>query len=171
MNTVIENIIARRSCRSFSGDPIARGDIETLLTCARYAPCAKNQRAWKFTAVLDNSLIKRLADAVGGVLGNPKYNFYLPAAIIIPSTQESSPFGRENIAVALQNIFLAAHSLGISSVWVNQLGGQCGVPEIRSILGELGIPADHIVTGIAALGYAASSAAEPPKDCETAIIG
>lgn len=57
----------------------------------------------------------------------------------------------------------AAHSLGIGSVWINQLRGICDEPEIRAILREWKIPDDHVIYGLAALGYAAS---EPSQDVE-----
>ena len=53
----------------------------------------------------------------------------------------------------MENIFLAAHSLGIGSVWINQLQGICDDPKVRQILSILEIPADHVVYGMAALGY------------------
>jgi nitroreductase len=59
----------------------------------------------------------------------------------------------EDNACALENIFLAAHSLGIGSVWINQLRHCCDEAEVRAILEEWGIPEDHVVYGIAALGY------------------
>ena len=44
--------------------------------------------------------------------------------------------------------------MGIGSVWINQLQGICDEPEIRAVLRELHIPEDHVVYGLAALGYA-----------------
>lgn len=43
-------------------------------------------------------------------------------------------------ACALQNIFLAAKSLGIGSCWINQLGQTCDDPDVRAFLTGLGIP-------------------------------
>jgi nitroreductase len=60
----------------------------------------------------------------------------------------------EDNACALQNIFLAAHSFGVGSVWINQIRDICDSERIRPILTELHIPADHIIYGMAALGYA-----------------
>lgn len=52
-----------------------------------------------------------------------------------------------------KTFFLAAHSLGIGSVWINQLQNICDEPLIRQVLEELAIPSDHVVYGLAALGY------------------
>ena len=74
-------------------------------------------------------------------------------------------------ACAMENIFLAAHSLGIGSVWINQLQGICDEPSIREILNDFGIPADHIVYGMAALGYADDVKAEKKADRKSSCSG
>ena len=65
-------------------------------------------------------------------------------------------------ACAMQNIFLAAKSLGIGSCWINQLGQTCDDPDVRAFLMKLGVPENHRVYGCAALGYAPEGA--PMKD-------
>ena len=57
--------------------------------------------------------------------------------------------------------------LGIGSVWINQLRGICDEPEIRAILREWKIPDDHVIYGLAALGYAAS---EPCRMWKKGIV-
>ena len=47
-------------------------------------------------------------------------------------------------------------SLGIGSVWINQLQGICDEPAVRAELTALGVPEDAEVHGICALGYAAT---------------
>ena len=56
-------------------------------------------------------------------------------------------------ACAIENMFLAAQSLGIGSCWINQLGTTCDDPEVREFITALGVPANHKVYGCVALGY------------------
>jgi len=155
MNEVIKNILTRRSIRKFSDKKIDRQDLEVLLKAACYAPSGMNRQTWQFTAVVDEGKIGQLADAVAKALGKEEYDFYKPAALIIPSNTRESRWGIDDNACALQNIFLAAHSLGIGSVWINQLRDCCDAPEVRAILTEMGIPENHVIYGTAALGYSA----------------
>ena len=97
---------------------------------------------------------RELADAIGKELGRDGYDMYKPAALVIPSNLRDSKFGKEDDACALQNIFLAAYSYGVGSVWINQLNGICDHAPVRAMLTKLGIPEDHVVYGMAALGYA-----------------
>lgn len=154
MNAVIDNILTRRSIRAFTEKEIPRGELELLTKCAAYAPSARNLQTWKFTVLTQRKDIDALAGAIGKALGREGYDMYKPSALIIPSNDVDSPFGRDDNACALENIFLAAHSLGIGSVWINQLNGICGNPEVRALLTGFDIPANHVVFGMAALGYA-----------------
>ena len=153
MNEVIRNLLTRRSVRKFTDKKIPREELDILLKVALAAPSGMNKQTWQFTLVTDEEKIQKLAVAVGKALGREGYDIYKPAALIIPSNLRESAWGMEDNACALENIFLAAHSLGIGSVWINQLRHCCDEAEVRAILGEWGIPEDHVVYGIAALGY------------------
>ena len=108
------------------------------------------------------ALIACLAETMRVALGREHYDMYKPTALIIPSNLRESHLGRDDNSCALENIFLAAHSYGVGSVWINQLGAVCDDEKVRAMLDEFGIPSDHVVYGIAALGYAAPDA--PYKD-------
>lgn len=171
MNSVIENLLTRRSIRAFLEKSIPEEDLNLILTSAAYAPSAMNRQSWKFTAVTDRSKIQKLAAVVAKELNNEGYDMYDPEVLIIPSNSRDFVWGREDNACALENIFLAAHSLGIGSVWINQLQNICDVPSVRSILDEFQIPSDHVVYGMAALGYPASpDKNRPSKTGEINII-
>lgn len=157
MNSVIENILTRRSIRAFTEKEISKEDLDILVKCALYAPSARNLQTWKFTVLSKKEDIRELTAVIGKTLGREGYDMYNPAALIIPSNKADSPYGRDDNACALQNIFLAAHSLGIGSVWINQLNGICGETEVRKVLNKFEIPEDHIVFGMAALGYGADA--------------
>ncbi|MBR5248394.1 MAG: nitroreductase family protein [Lachnospiraceae bacterium] len=161
MNAIMENLLTRRSCRSFLAKPIPEDQLQDILKAACYAPSGRGLQTWQFTAVTDRSKIQRLASVIKETLGRDGYNMYDPQVIILPSNETDSPYGKEDNACALENIFLAAHSYGIGSVWINQLQGICEEPIIRAILTEFGIPENHTVYGLAALGYPAM---ELPKD-------
>lgn len=158
MNSVIEAILTRRSIRSFQNQPIKRSELDQILKAAVYAPSGMGRQTWQFTAVTNPVKLEQLANLIGKELERENYGFYHAQALIIPSNQKDSPFGKEDNACALENIFLAAHSLGIGSVWINQLQKINDNPSIRQFLTQLDIPQDHAVYGIAALGYAAEPA-------------
>jgi nitroreductase len=163
-NEALKCILTRRSVRSFSGQSIGREELEKIAEAARLAPSAKNSQMWKFTVLQNKKLMKKLASVIAAQLGRgDDYDFYAPDTLIIVSCERDYAYNREDCACALENIFLAAHSLGIGSVWINQLNGICGVPRIREVLTELKIPSSQDVYGMAALGYPAEQAATVEK--------
>ena len=161
MNEVLNNIKTRRSIRSITDQKIPKEALEQIVEAGRYAPSAMNRQLCRFTVVQDPVMIEKLAAAIRKELNrDSSYNFYAPNVMLLVSNERSNPHGIEDCACALENIFLAAHVLGIGSVWINQLKGICDTPGIRAVLNEMRLPEDHIVLGMAALGYPA----EPPKE-------
>jgi len=153
VNQTLETILTRRSIRSFLCKPIPEEDIKQIVEAAVHAPSAMGRETWQFTVVQSKEKIKKLAKVIEKELERENYSMYHPEVLIIPSNLRESPFGKEDNACAMENIFLAAHSLGVGSVWINQLNGISDRLAVREVLTELSVPADHVVYGMAALGY------------------
>lgn len=158
MNDVMKNILTRRSTRKFTDEQIPKDILKDIVDAALHAPSGMGKQTWNFTVITNKEAIARLCEVVGAALGREHYDMCKPAALIIPSNLRDNPHGRDDNACALENIFLAAHSYGIGSVWINQVGAVCDDGKVRAMLDEFGIPSDHVVYGIAALGYAAPDA-------------
>lgn len=154
MNDVIQNILERRSVRKFTDREISKQHLEQIVNAGIHAPSGMNKQLWHFSAVQDKRLLNRLADTVGQILGREGYDFYRPDALILVSNDRDNAHGAADSACALENIFLAAHSLGIGSVWINQFNGICDDKALRPLLTECKVPENHIIYGAAALGYA-----------------
>ena len=152
MNETMRTILNRRSVRNFTREPISEEILNSLVDAAMHAPSGMCKKTWKFTVITNTEIIKKLAETIKKVLNREIYDMYSPTAIIIPSNDRDSAWGRDDNACALQNIFLAAKSYGVGSVWINQLSNICDEPEIRKLLDEFEIPSNHIVYGLAALG-------------------
>ncbi|PHV69910.1 NAD(P)H nitroreductase [Sporanaerobium hydrogeniformans] len=163
MNQVMENILTRRSIRAFNEKSIKKEELEQILQAAIYAPSGMNKQTWQFTAIVNRDKIQYLAKIVERVLGRVGYDFYQPAVLVLASNERESRWAKEDNACALENMFLAAHSFGIGSVWINQLQDIGDHPEMRAYLREIGIPDEHLVYGVAALGYAQREAGEVSK--------
>ena len=159
---VLNCIETRRSIRAFETKPLTKEQLTILAEAARSAPTARNMQTRRITVLQNKILMEKWRAAIQKELGRENYTFYAPDALIIASEKEDAIMPRENCACALENVFLAAHAMGIGSVWINQLNGVCDRPAIREVLRELNLPNDHHVWGMAAVGYAAA----PPRDIE-----
>lgn len=160
MNDRIEWMITRRSCRSFKTHLPEKEALEQIVLCACHAPSARNRQAWQFTVLTEARGLERLYTAVGEALEKEAYDFYGAPCLILCSAEREHPYGREDCACAMENMYLASHALSLGMVWINQLTAVCDKPEIRAILREIGVPDDHVVYGSAAIGYAAGEPTE-----------
>lgn len=94
---------------------------------------------------------------------------YAPTLVIV-SNEPTQWWAAMDCACALENIFLAAKSLGIGSCWINQLGQTCDDPDVRAFLTKLGVPESHKVYGCAALGYAPADAPVKEKKVKEGTV-
>lgn len=153
MNHILENIVTRRSVRSFINKPISRENLDQIITAAIYAPSGMNRQSWHFTIIQNREKIQQLHEVMGKNLGNTNYNLYNAEVMILVSNERDNRNSMADCACALQNIFLMSHELGIGSVWINQLRDLNNTPEVREVLDSFQVPKHHDVYGMAALGY------------------
>lgn len=158
-NPVISAIYGRRSVREFLDKRIPRKLLEQLVDCGCQAPSGHNMQSWKFTVIRSKDEVARLKNIISPVAKRKKvyfYGFNNPDTLILISNDQRNPYGIQDSSCAAQNIMLAAHSLGLGSVWINVLMKLCDEPEIRPILNEYAIPETHNVWAMIAMGYPAN---------------
>lgn len=128
MNDVIKNILSRRTIRSYENRPVERELIDTLLECGKFAPSAINMQPWHFTVVESRKVLDEItADVKAQLLlsdneyakknsSDPNYDTFRTAPMaIIASGMKESRYGESDCAYAVENMTLAAHSLGLGS--------------------------------------------------------
>lgn len=156
MNETIQSILNRRSIREFTDEPIPQAVLELILQAGIFAPNGQNMQTWRFTVLRKPEQIVHLKEVMKKTAEKNKvyfYGFQNPQVIVLVSNDRRNPDGVQDSACAAQNIMLAAHSLGIGSVWINALMTLCDEPEVRALLREFQIPEQHIVWASIAMGY------------------
>lgn len=167
-NPVMDAILTRQSIREFNNQVIAKPILEELLKCAIQAPSANNMQTWRFTVIQDQAKIRLLKETIQDVIANREgkkikfYGFNNPNVVILITNDRRNENGAIDCALAAENLMLAAHSLGIGSVWNNALKNICAEEKIRALLADFGINKKHDVFASILLGY--------PADGETKKI-
>lgn len=166
MNETLNTIYNRTSCRSFQETAIPTEIIQTIVEAGLQAPSGRNLQVCHITVITNQDMIKRLTAAINQELNrdNNSSCFYHAHTIVIVSGSRDSSHLNYDGSCILQNIFLAATSLGIGSCWINQLKGIEDVPSIRAILTKCHIPSSHLVVGCASLGYPKEKGITKQKD-------
>ncbi len=182
-NPVLEAIYNRRSTRSYMEKQVEREKLDQVLDAAIWAPSGSNSQTWLFTAIQNKEVLHKINDLVKegfkewipdddypaksrSKINSQKenYNFYYEApSLIIASNKKSYTNAIADCVLGLENIFLAAESLGLGSCYINQLHWLSEDQGIRTYLEELGIPKDHMICGAAALGYTKKETKRLPR--------
>jgi nitroreductase len=180
-NEILNCIHERRSTRRFTEKQISSEQLDTILDAAIWAPSGGNNQSWLFTAIQKKDVLLHLNELVRegfqhwipdddypGKLAIKEhsqkegYSFYREApTIIIASNQRNYENAMADCAMALQNIFLAAQSLGLGSCYNNQLHWLRDDPSVREYLLELGIPKEHTICSSAAIGFIGAKSIAP----------
>ena len=116
---LLDVIRNRHSIRVFTDDPVHRAELEDLVQCAVLAPTTSNMQAWRFVAVTDPTLVRKITAFSPGISGKPAAIIVLCSDQIIALTKGGEVCGKEfatiDISLAAQNIMLRAVDLGLGS--------------------------------------------------------
>ena len=140
----IETILARRSIRTYKPDAIPDAHLKQILEAGRQAPSASNRQPWHFIVVGEAQQKQRVAAACGGQMWMADAA-YIIVALGLPSV--TAKWYKVDVAIALQNMVLAAYSLGYGTCWIGDfrqpdLKTVCSIPEEMDIVActPLGVP-------------------------------
>ncbi|MDR1204971.1 MAG: nitroreductase family protein [Peptococcaceae bacterium] len=182
-NEVLTCIHERRSTRRFTEEQISPEQLDAVLDAAVWAPSGGNNQSWLFTAIQRKDALVKLNEivceafrhwvpdddypgkaAAKELTQRAGFNFYYNApTLIVASNKPNYENAMADCALALENIFLAAQSLGLGSCYINQLYWLRDDPEVRGYLFELGVPREHVIRSAAAVGFIAAPSPAPAR--------
>lgn len=150
-NDTLLSIRGRRSVRHFTDQPVAEEDLRVILEAANQAPSAHNQQSWRFIVLGGQKKHELTELVNHRAVDFPRPSNILlrmasrsiasaPVVIAVANTGELIRHGAElfhvdkdaardffrtmeiqSSAAAVQNLLLAATSLGLASVWLGIL--------------------------------------------------
>ncbi len=155
---VLEAIKTRRSIRKYKPTPVDDETIELVLEAARWAPSWANTQCQRFIVVRDSKRKAELADIT--TYNNPATKEIRTAQVVnvacaelgksgYYSGQEASDKGdwyMFDVAIAMQNLVLAAHAVGLGTVYN-------GLFDAKKAASILGVPEGFCVVTVTPLGY------------------
>lgn len=167
---IVAAIHGRRTVHDYSDRPIAREQVETMLEAAVRAPNHKLTNPWEFYVIGGRpkeylaQLRGRLKSEKAGDPDSPQAKrsyeraygemATVPWAILVCQRLAEDPVRREedllSVGCAIQNLMLAAHSMGIGTFWGT--GPLLNHPETFRVLS---IPEGHRGVGLVFVGYPA----------------
>lgn len=148
----IQAILTRKSVRAFIDQGISKGDIHTILQAGMSGPTCVNSRPWSFIVVEEREKLAQMAQANGNP-AKPLKNAALGILVCGDLNRAFPPapdYWVIDGAIAAQNMILAAHALGIGSVWLGTWPQMDRVEKQRALFG---LPEKIVPHSILAFGY------------------
>jgi len=153
----LEAIRKRRSIRKYTGDPIPRADLETIIDAGRLAATGSNQQPWDFIVVTEREMIHRLKAA------SPWMD--KAGAIIAVVMDPSSRWWVEDGAAAVENMLIASTALGYGACWLEGYT----LPREEEFKELLGIPTEKRLLTLVPIGVPAEWPKKEKKPLEEVI--
>ena len=115
MNETIKTISERSSIRKYTAEPVSKEDCRTLIEAGLKAPTATNRQEIHFTVVKGNDPVNR--EIQNDLNPEAETTFYYDAPLVMYLSGEDA-FGWSDVdaGIAVENIHLAAKSLGLGSL-------------------------------------------------------
>lgn len=158
----LEAIKTRRSVRKFADKPVEAEKLQTVLEAVQAAPSWSNMQCWRMVVVKNAESRAKISDlsyvesffATRGYKSNPAQKGIADAPVVIVLCAVPEQSGELNgqkyyladTGIASENLMLAAHAVGLASVFV-------GVFDEEKLGDLLDIPPGVRIVGIFPLGY------------------
>jgi nitroreductase len=172
---LFEALKGRRSVRKYAERDVPDDVLEQVLEAARCAPSWANTQCWRFVVVKDPETRRRLSETLPA--GNPARNAVASAPVVIAACGEKGTSGfyrgaaatslgdwlMFDVALALGQLTLAAHALGLGTVHVGLLDvDRAGV--------ILGLPQNVQLVELLPLGRPDHQPKAPPRKPLSEIV-
>ncbi len=151
----MELILTRRSCRRYQPETPPRELLEQIVEAGLWAASGKGLQTAVIVAITDKKLRDRLMEMnrkIGG-WAEGFDPFYGASAVLLVLADKASYNHVYDGSLAMGNMMLAAHALGLGSCWINRAREEFESDEGRAILRELGITGDFEGIGHLIVGY------------------
>ena len=153
----LEAIQKRRTVRKYTGEPIAREDLEKIVDAGRLAATGNNRQPWDFVVVTDREMVERLKVASTWM--------EKAGAIIAVAMDASSRWWVEDGAAAVENMLIASTALGYGACWLEGYT----LPLEEEFKALLNVPKDKRLLTLVPIGVPAESPTAEKKLLEEVI--
>ena len=155
MNEIIKAMEERRSIRKFKSDMVPKEQIEQVIEAGLYAASGMGKQAAMILAVTDKKLRDKISEdnrKIGG--WNEGFDpFYGAPVILVVLGNKAVPTHVYDGSLVMGNLMLAAHSLGLGSIWIHRAKEEFETDTYKHLLKDLGVEGEWEGIGHCALGY------------------
>ncbi len=155
MNEVIKAMKERRSIRKFKTNMPPREYLAQILEAGLYAANGRGQQAAMLLAITNKEMRDKLGKAnckIGGWPDGFDPFYGAPAILVVLGNKACGTYLYDG-SLVMGNMMLAAHSLGLGSIWIHRAKEEFEQKEWKKLLADLGMEGDWEGIGHCAVGH------------------
>ncbi|MDD3409761.1 MAG: nitroreductase family protein [Eubacteriales bacterium] len=154
MNEALQNLLTRRSVRSYQDRQVDEAALRQILEASAYAPSAMGRQPVTLVAVQDPATVQSLSRMNAAVMNGAGDPFYgAPTVVIVLVDTDVSVCPMQDGSLAMGNLMNAAHALGVDSCWINRAKEVFETEEGLALLRKWGLKGNYLAVGNCILGY------------------
>ena len=161
MNEALQNLMTRRSIRSYQPKQVEKELLEQVLQAGTYAPTGGGRQTPVIVAVQDEKTVQQLSRMNAAVMGAKSDPFYGAPTVLVVLAERSRGTYLLDGASVITTLLNAAHAVGLGSCWIHRAKDEFESEEGKALLQQWGIEGDFEGVGHVILGYPAGDAPEP----------
>ena len=164
MNEIIRAMKERRSIRKFKPDMPPKEMIDQIIEAGLYAASGRNEQAVITIAVTNKEVRDKLMKdncKIGGWSESYDPFYGAPVILIVLGRKDRITYVYDG-SLVIGNMMLAAHSLGLGSIWIHRAKEEFETEEYQALLRELGVEGEWEGIGHCAVGYMDCELPAPP---------
>ena len=168
---VMQNILNRKSVRSYTGDTIPAAVMENILKAAMSAPTGMDVRPWSFIVLTDKSQYDSIFE------GNHNMQKFMESGAIVvvcadttvtraprenpdgPAVTTPNPIWRDDMGAVTENLLLAVEAYGLGACWTACYPFPNTMEPVKR---TLGLPETVVPYAVVPIGYPSTD--NLPKD-------
>ena len=161
MNEALQNLMTRRSIRSYQPKQVEKELLEQVLQAGIYAPTGGGRQTPVIVAVQDEKTVQQLSRMNAAIMGAKSDPFYGAPTVLVVLAERSRGTYLLDGASVITTLLNAAHAVGLGSCWIHRAKEEFESEEGKALLKQWGIEGDFEGVGHVILGYPAGEAPEP----------
>ena len=154
MNEVLRAMKERRSIRKFRPQLPPKEMLDQIIEAGLYAASARGEQDPIILAITNKEARDKLSYDNGAVMGRSGGDpFYGAPAVLVVLAPKSWPHRVYDGSLVMGNMLLAAHSLGLGSIWIHRAKEEFETDYYKDLLKGLGIEGEWEGIGHCCVGY------------------
>lgn len=172
MNEVMDALVNRRSVRKYKAEAVPEELVKEIVEAGLYAPSGMGYQKPVILAVTDKETRDELSDlnrkAGGWKEGfDPFYGATVVTSVLTPKDWDK---GVEDGSLAIGQMLLAAHALGLGGCWIHRAKEVFETEEGKEILKKAGLEGEYLGIGNLVIGYADQQPKAAPRKAGRAFF-